>query len=87
MRIKAGGVGGAHRIRLVSQESVRMTISRNALPALVARMGGEVFIPAAEFDELGRIYGGYDQIAVKASLKDGGLHLKLIRNPDSLPTS
>jgi hypothetical protein len=69
----------------MGQEDVRMTISRNALPALVARMGGEVFIPQAEFDDLGRQYGGYDQIAVQASLKDGGLHLKLIRNPESLP--
>lgn len=64
-----------------------MMISRNALPALVARMGGEVFIPEAEFDELGRLYGGYDQIAVEASLKDGGLLLRLIRNPKSLPSN
>lgn len=50
-------------------------------------MGGEVFIPQAEFDELGQLYGGYDQIAVQASLRDDGLHLKLIRNPESLPAN
>lgn len=63
----------------------QLAIARNALPALVARMGGEVTITATELEELAAPYGGFANLAVQVEqLPDGSIRLTTIRNPASL---
>ena len=62
----------------------RQVVANNAMPILVHRLGGEVTITQDDFDELARAYGGYENLAVSASLVDGVLRLKLTRNPSAL---
>ena len=59
----------------------RQTVANNAMPVLVHRLGGEVTITQADFDEMAAAYGSYENIAVAAEMRDGALRLKLTRNP------
>jgi hypothetical protein len=62
----------------------QLRVARNALPALVARMGGEVTITRAELEELGRAYGGYENLAVQVSESADGFTFRTVRNPASI---
>ncbi len=62
----------------------RLTVANNAMPVLVHRLGGDVTITQQDFDELARAYGGYEDLAVAAELRDGVLRLWLTRNPRTL---
>ena len=61
----------------------KQAVDDNAMPVLVHRLGGEVTISQADFDELAAAYGGYENLAVAAELRDGVLRLWLTRNPSS----
>ena len=61
----------------------QLAIARNALPALVARMGGEVTITEEELEELGRAYGGFENMAVQVEQRGSSFHFKVIRNPQT----
>ena len=60
-----------------------LKIARNALPALVARMGGEVIITEEELEELGRAYG-YENLAVKVTKRGDAFVFRTIRNPHTI---
>ena len=64
----------------------RLSLANNAMPVLVHRLGGEVTITQDDFDELARAYGGNENLAVAAELRDGVLRLWLTRNPTALPS-
>lgn len=61
-----------------------LKIERNALPALVARMGGEVIITEEELEELGRAYRGYENLAVKVTKRGDAFEFRTIRNPHTI---
>ena len=66
------------------QAELELKIARNALPALVARMGGEVIITEEELEELGRAYGGYETLAVKVTKRGAAFVFRTIRNPHTV---
>ncbi len=66
------------------QAELELKIARNALPALVARMGGEVIITEEELEELGRAYGGYENLAVKVTKRGNAFVFLTIRNPHTI---
>jgi hypothetical protein len=66
------------------QAELELKIARNALPALVARMGGEVIITEEELEELGRAYGGYENLAVKVTKRGNAFVFRTIRNPHTI---
>jgi hypothetical protein len=66
------------------QAELELKIARNALPALVARMGGEVIITEEELEELGRAYGGYENLAVKVTKRGDAFVFRTIRNPHTI---
>ena len=63
---------------------LELKIARQALPALVARMGGEVIITEEELEELGRAYGGYENLAVKVTRRGDAFVFQTIRNPHTV---
>jgi hypothetical protein len=67
---------------LTAQAQLR--VARNALPALVARMGGEVTITRDELEELGVAFGGFENLAVQVSASAEGFTFRTIRNPATL---
>jgi hypothetical protein len=66
------------------QAELELKIARQALPALVARMGGEVIITEEELEELGRAYGGYENLAVKVTRHGDAFVFMTIRNPHTV---
>ncbi|MDQ3524740.1 MAG: hypothetical protein M3451_06770 [Chloroflexota bacterium] len=66
------------------QAELELKIARNALPARVARMGGEVIITEEELEELGRAYGGYENLAVKVTKRGNAFVFRTIRNPHTI---
>lgn len=66
------------------QAELELKIARNALPALVARMGGEVIITEEELEELGRAYGGYENLAVKVTKRGNAFVFRTVRNPHTI---
>jgi hypothetical protein len=62
----------------------QLAVARTALPALVARMGGEVTITEQELEELGRPFGGFANMAVQVEQRGAAFHFKVIRNPATL---
>lgn len=66
------------------QAELELKIARQALPALVARMGGEVIITEEELEELGRAYGGYENLAVKVTRRGDAFVFRTIRNPHTI---
>ena len=66
------------------QAELELKIARQALPALVARMGGEVVITEEELEELGRAYGGYENLAVKVTRRGDAFVFRTIRNPHAV---
>lgn len=72
---------------MTDNTKARLTVTNNAMPVLVHRLGGEVTITQEDFDELARAYGGYENLAVAAELRAGALRLWLTRNPKALPSN
>lgn len=66
------------------QAELELKIARQALPALVARMSGEVIITEDELEELGRAYGGYENVAVKVTRRGDAFVFRTIRNPHTV---
>ena len=73
-----------HRKAAQDQAELELKIARNALPALVARMGGEVIITEEELKQLGRAYGGYENLAVKVTKRGDAFVFRTIRNPHTI---
>jgi hypothetical protein len=63
-----------------NQAELELKIARQALPALVARMGGEVIITEEELEERGRAYGGYENLAVQVTRRGDAFVFRTIRN-------
>lgn len=47
-------------------------------------MGGEVIITEEELEELGRAYGGYENLAVKVTKRGHAFVFRTIRNPHTI---